>query len=702
MPSFPPQQENAIKAVSNWFRDRSAPQVFRLFGYAGTGKAQPLDSLVQTPSGPRRMGDLAPGDRVCGGDGRPAVVTGVFPQGVKPLYCVRFSDGAATRCCDDHLWQVTEATSDDTGTPRHQVLALRQLLDLGLHWANGAARWRIPLCGPLDYDGKAPADPYVIGVLLAGARIGRDAIDLAATSPAVMDRLAPLLPADLRLIVTDDSHATLIGPSLSHHCATLIDPLRLLAEDGSRRIPASCLLASTPERQSLLEGLLDIGGAFTSEGRLEFTTAESGLSLDIVTLTRSLGGVATITTRPGCGNVSCRLEFANPAFVPGLSAPGLSSAGLPRHPPPSRFITGIERIADAEQQCIAVAATDQLYLTDDFIVTHNTTLARHLAQDLKLPRRRVLFGAFTGKAALVLRSKGCGNASTIHSMIYRPENPDSENPHFILNNDSQVRDADLVVIDECSMVGPDLGNDLLSFGTKLLVLGDPAQLPPVEGTGFFTSDEPDVMLTDVHRQARDNPIIRLSMDVRMGQRLQPGSYGDSRVLSREDIDADMVMEADQVLVGMNKTRRAYNRRIRQLKEIDSARPVAGDRLVCLRNNRRKGLLNGGIWYVRKLRTQTATAINMTLDPEDAAASGDSVKVKVHPLFFEGREQEIPWDQRRFFDEFDFGYALTVHKAQGSQWDSVMLFDESRVFSEPWRWTYTGLTRAARKVTIVMP
>ena len=224
--------------------------------------------------------------------------------------------------------------------------------------------------------------------------------------------------------------------------------------------------------------------------------------------------------------------------------------------------------------------------------TGKTTLAKQIADDVD---GEVAFGAYTGKAALVLRSKGCRGASTIHSMIYRPRADEEEGgvPTFALNRQGAAADADLIIVDECSMVDEELGRDLLSFGKPVLVLGDTAQLPPVKGGGFFNDAEPDIMLTEVHRQAADNPIIRLSMQVREGGRLSVGRYGESRVVRRSDIGAAAVMQADQVLVGINKTRRAYNGRMRELLGHGGAEPGVGERLVCLRNDKKKGLLNGG-------------------------------------------------------------------------------------------------------------
>ncbi len=343
------------------------------------------------------------------------------------------------------------------------------------------------------------------------------------------------------------------------------------------------------------------------------------------------------------------------------------------------------------------AGTPQVFRLFGYAGTGKTTLARHIAEHVE---GEVAFGAFTGKAAAVLRAKGCRDASTIHSMIYRTRESDEGGPLFALNRSGPAAKADLIIIDECSMVDEELGRDLLSFGKQVLVLGDPAQLPPVKGGGFFTEAEPDVMLTQVHRQAADNPIIRLSMAVREGYGFDRGTYGESRVIGRRDIDPATVMAADQVLVGLNRTRRLYNARIRELHGFRDPLPAAGEKLVCLRNDKSKGLLNGGIWTVQAPRPPQGGFVRLDIVPEDEPRRRP-VEVHVLPEFFEGREDEIPPMLRRESDEFTYGYALTVHKAQGSQWDDVVLFDESFAFREHRaRWLYTGITRAAKRITIV--
>ncbi|TWD58247.1 exodeoxyribonuclease-5 [Agrobacterium vitis] len=342
--------------------------------------------------------------------------------------------------------------------------------------------------------------------------------------------------------------------------------------------------------------------------------------------------------------------------------------------------------------------------------TGKTTLARHFAENVD---GDVLFAAFTGKAAQVLRSKGATTARTIHSLIYRPrgeeEVSDEETgktsiaPMFSVNRQSPVAKASLIVIDECSMVDEQLGRDLMSFGTPILVLGDPGQLPPVSGGGFFTEQEPDYLLTDIHRQARDNPIIQLAMQIREGREITHGDYGETaRVISKNEVTQDLVLNCDQVLVGTNKTRRRYNKRLRELKGFTADYPQSGDKLVCLRNDQVKGLLNGSLWQVMTSSRETVKpGMNLLIKPEDDDMDRGAAKIKLLKAAFEDVETEIPWTTRKRYDEFDYGYALTVHKAQGSQWNNVVLFDESWAFRDTReRWLYTAVTRAAETLTIV--
>lgn len=390
-------------------------------------------------------------------------------------------------------------------------------------------------------------------------------------------------------------------------------------------------------------------------------------------------------------------------------------------------------------------SSDQVFYWFGYAGTGKTTLAKHLASGID---GEVIFAAYTGKAAHVLKTKGCGNARTIHSLIYKSrdksrkrlkeleaqlaellkelrdhgltedeikdhirvktfkreiknETDNSDQPHFVINHESDILGASLVVIDECSMVDQRMGEDLLSFGVKILVLGDPAQLPPVGGAGYFTEGiRPDVMLTEIHRQANESPILRLATMLRNQQMPSVGQYGDDCFVHAAGtrLDPELVLSFDQLLVGRNKTRHSSNRRIRALKGFEGDYPQVEDRLVCLRNDNELGLLNGQIFHVTDVNGVYDRKVAMSVCPEDHPMSID---VHAHEHHFLGKSDELKWFEKREAQEFDFGYALTVHKSQGSQWNSVLLFDESGSFKKDrWRWFYTGVTRAAEKVTIL--
>lgn len=367
---------------------------------------------------------------------------------------------------------------------------------------------------------------------------------------------------------------------------------------------------------------------------------------------------------------------------------------------------------DAVSKWLKSPQSPQIFRLFGYAGTGKTTLARYLASGVK---GRVLYAAYTGKASVILRQKGCANASTIHSLIYkRHENTKTGEVTYSLNRNSDLQDADLLIVDEVSMVSEELAKDLMSFKTKILVLGDPAQLPPVTGSGYFINATPDAMLTEVHRQAADNPIIRMSMEVRMGRRLQVGLYGESFVINRADLtDEDVsaiIRDSDQLLCGTNATRKLYNRKIRaELKHSTIHRPhqpVIGDRLVCLRNDRKNGLLNGSLWDVVKCNQFTppsgVSKHCLHLRSADQLELTDLKKVYVADNYFAGTEDALSPSEVRQSQAFDYGYALTVHKSQGSQWDKVVLFDESNRFGDTAvKHLYTAITRAAKSISIIV-
>jgi exodeoxyribonuclease-5 len=244
------------------------------------------------------------------------------------------------------------------------------------------------------------------------------------------------------------------------------------------------------------------------------------------------------------------------------------------------------------------------------------------------------------------------------------------------------------------MVDKIMGQDLESFGIPILVLGDPAQLPPVKGGGYFTDQEPDVMLEEIHRQAADSRVLRIATRVRQGKGLGDEDHIAKGVLKIEDL-----AEFDQVLVGTNKSRRAINIKMREHLGRQGNYPEISDRLICTRNDGETGLLNGSQWIVKDVFYDNDTDfLAMTIQSVDE--EGTFLNIDAHPHPFRG--EEIPYWSMRDAQCFEYAYAMTVHKSQGSQFDTVCVVDESRCFPAHQRraWLYTGITRAAKEVTII--
>lgn len=380
--------------------------------------------------------------------------------------------------------------------------------------------------------------------------------------------------------------------------------------------------------------------------------------------------------------------------------------------------------------------------------------------------------AYAGKAASVMRKKGMINASTIHSKIYLPASEADEeadelqkqldsgklegvelrrvirrleelrSPTWALRSPSpfkyqiingyldELLGAALVILDECSQANIQIRQDLLSFKVPVLVLGDPFQLPPVEGGGAFDSD-PDVVLTEVHRQALESPVLQLATMAREGKLPAPGKYGESLVTTRNRINKELALSVEQIICGTNKSRRELNAEMRAFLGFSGDFPQKGERIICLRNNRKEGLLNGEIFPVFE-DTRNKPVEDDVEDDDDEIdendddeiievketkekrgfvwikINADGVPVKVHRECFDGRHEYLKaWDhaRRSWANEFDFAYAITCHKAQGSEWESVLAFADmfrwSKAKNDFHRWLYTACTRASERVILAL-
>ena len=330
--------------------------------------------------------------------------------------------------------------------------------------------------------------------------------------------------------------------------------------------------------------------------------------------------------------------------------------------------------------------------------TGKSTVAVELLR--RLPGRLWAVAAPTGKAAHVLRRKGVPHASTIHSLIYHPYKDEKGRIRF---RRKESLDIDGVLIDEASMVGPSLYDDLRSYGVPLILIGDHGQLPPVDPRAQSRSlmEDAHYRLTTIHRNAGD--IVRFAHIIREGKwdevRRFQSEDGSVRALSRDAVDADLLCTVDQVCCAFNATRIKMNREIRT--ERGSCGDVeVGDRVMCLRNNYDRGLFNGMQADVLSVGTTVDRDKDIpafTLRDDDGQTYHD---VPYVPEQFNSPPSErTPWRPDGPIP-FDYAYCVTGHKCQGSEYDDVLvLFEEYAIRRfgkfDVDRWGYTAATRAKR-------
>ena len=331
---------------------------------------------------------------------------------------------------------------------------------------------------------------------------------------------------------------------------------------------------------------------------------------------------------------------------------------------------------------------------------------------------RVAFCSYTGKATRVLQNKLIANEAlykgdsvgTIHSLIYSPMVDDREN---IVGWDKKEKiEADLIIVDEGSMVDQFIWNDLLDYGLPIIVVGDHGQLPPINGS-FNLMENPILMLDKIHRQSLENPIIKVSIYAREYGKIPEGTFGDSVIKIKKNSDQvgqfmeDVASKFDEntlILCGYNSTRVKLNKFIRTTLGFEGEQPQANDRVICLRNNHQERIFNGMLGYLKSIDYETAPDwhfAQIKMDDEVFQYKG----MIYAPQF--NNPKSLNFSETRhetmMGDLFDFGYAITVHKAQGSEASKVVLFEEkfSSMDDAMWaRWLYTAVTRAKDSLYII--
>ena len=360
--------------------------------------------------------------------------------------------------------------------------------------------------------------------------------------------------------------------------------------------------------------------------------------------------------------------------------------------------------------------------------TGKSTLIKFIISALGVdPESEVCYVAFTGKAATVLKQKGCPNAITAHKLLYKAR-PMPNGTYKFIPKDILEEDYKVIVVDEVSMLPRPMWEQLLRHEVYVLATGDPGQLPPIDkDADNHVLDNPHVFLDEIMRQAQDSEIIRLSMWIREGKPLAdfPCKGEQVQIFTADQVVTGMYDWADQILCATNNKRNAINTQVRNQRGF-GPEPAEGDKIISLKNHwdylsqtGNWALTNGSIGTIDTYSKQSlrfpqwicakpVTYMLTSIDLEDGDCFNcipvDYQALTTGTPAMDNRQAYALTKSKKGVPPFDFSYAyaITCHKAQGSEWGKVLVFEEGFPFDaeEHRRWLYTAVTRASEKVVIV--
>lgn len=353
------------------------------------GKAQPLYSTIMTPNGPKKMGDIKLGDIICHPSGDTTKVIAIHPQGSKQIYRIHFKYGEYVDCCEDHLWKVWNRRKKNWS-----VLSVKEILDNGVIREKNTTKWFVPLCEPVSFNKQnLPIDPYILGVLLGDGGCTQSTLSITNTDQDIIKKVNELLPDYLSLKDNGDNlHYRIINKKRNNEKTIykkIIDYLNLSVKSHFKYIPDIYKLSSVEQRLELIRGLMDTDGSVAVKPNgsitVEYTTTSLKLSEDFQWLIKSIGGYSVTkeryTSYTGSNkqfkSFRTRVIINDPSIL--FSCKRKKDLCRVRKNILKRPIVNIEKLGQEECQCITVEANDGLYITDNFVVTHNSHWAANVA-----------------------------------------------------------------------------------------------------------------------------------------------------------------------------------------------------------------------------------------------------------------------------------------------------------------------------------
>lgn len=734
------QQGRAIKSIFT-----SDNHLF-ITGVAGSGKAQPVTCNILTPSGFKKMGDIKVGDEVIGRDGKPQEVLGVYPQGIRPVYKVIMNDGSFTYCDEEHLWAY-RLSQHNGKTPFSRCSTLKEMIEMGFYKRCKSGernrfpnlRFEIPMCDPIEYGYKDfDIHPYIIGVLLGDGSLkqGTALFSCPDSDIQIKENVESVLNDVYFLkkkkyhegqcpqygIVQYDTYSKGTG------FINKIKSLGMNVGSGDKFIPDMYKYGSVDQRKALLAGLMDTDGTCSAErNRVSFSTTSERLANDMVDLVRSLGGIAKLRTliredktyhTEYCVNVKTKF---NP-FTLDRKAKRLT----PKPNRITRYIKSVEKVEDQECVCIKVSNEDELYITDNFIVTHNTYFMKKILPFI--PNCAIV--APTGVAAI-----NAGGA-TMHSFFrldLNPYYPRLSSKGLMKNYNASgdpnfrkvLEKVQTIIIDEISMVRADTLDKISDVlqqtrkinrpfgGVRLIMFGDLNQLPPVlkeaESAIFYENyDSPYffssialrmsgfevVEFTKVYRQS-DPVFIGLLNNVRSGKMTDediellnsrmievPKDFEGMRIVTHNEmaskINESMVNNLDGEVYTFVAVERGSVPKDCQCERILNIK--IGEQVVLTRNKTGE-YYNGSIGVVSAINKDENTIRVKLLGKKGKEKYVDVSRVSWENSKYSVSNGSVHSDVIGQIIQYPIkaGYACTSHKAQGMTFDSVVI-DAARSFT----------------------